>query len=137
MTQTVRPIVDTDTVRLAGWTLAVALPSALAALVLGGEAEMVRAVIAIALCLTFSALTLELSLRSLSRSASWQLGAILGGSMARSLLCFGAGVALYLAIPVCHTLSFWGWLGGAYLLTLTLEIFLLLRRSRAIGVQTG
>jgi hypothetical protein len=56
---------------------------------------------------------------------------VLGGTGLRMVVVLGAGLALSFLDPVFQDMAFWIWLVVFYLITLTLEIGLLLRRNPA------
>src|SRR5207253_1299665 len=103
------------------WVL-VALP----ARALLDDAEQARRVIAysgvgLLLCLMPAALTLLWARRALDRSPEAQLTAVLGGSGVRLFVTLLAAWLLTDRVPFFRDGSFWYWLLGAYLFTLTLE----------------
>jgi len=108
------------------WVL-VALP----ARALLDDAEQARRVITFSgtcllVCLVPALLTLVWTRHALDQSPDAQLLAVLGGTGIRLSVVLLSGWLLTTYVPIFRDSSFWFWLLGAYLFTLTLEIFLLL-----------
>lgn len=122
--------------KLVLWTLAGMAPAIALAGFFFGESEALRGSIALAICLGLAVGSLWLAIWSLPRGPVWQMGAILGGSGARSAIAISTAVALYFVVPVCSTVSFLIWMAIAYLLTLAIEVVLLLRALRRASEKT-
>lgn len=108
-----------------------ALVAVASAYAFGGSGVATRATVAFALCVPLGAICLELSLWSLTRSVTWQLGMILGGSLVRVGFALALGMILYLSVPVCRSWDFWLWLAAAYLATLAIDVGLVFHAVRA------
>lgn len=108
-----------------------ALVAVASAYAFGGPGVATRASVAFALCIPLGAISLELSLWSLTRSVTWQLGMILGGSLARVGVALALGMILYLSVPACRSWDFWLWMAAAYLATLALDVGLVFHAVRA------
>src|SRR5438067_13510511 len=110
---------------LACWVL-VALPAR--ALLEGEQAQRVAAYsgVSLLLCLVPAIVTLWWARRSLDQSPESQLTAVLGGTGVRLSVTLLAAWLLTNSVPFFRDDSFWYWLLGAYLFTLTVEITLLL-----------
>src|SRR4051812_33595085 len=76
---------------------------------------------AVGVCLTPAALTLAWSSWASRGSPERQLLAVMGGTVVRMLVVLGAGMVLFQAVPALHRTSFWIWVIGFYLTTLTIE----------------
>lgn len=122
-----------DLGRLAGVTLAVWAGTALPAYALGSQAAPRFAGVAALLCLAPAAATLAWVRWAAAGSPERQLLAVMGGMAVRMAFVFGVGLALYHSVPEFHRVSFWLWVIGFYLVTLTLEVVLVVGRPAAGG----
>jgi hypothetical protein len=98
---------------------------------LGGQEAVFHSLVAAAVCLVPSSLTLAWASRNPARSADQQMLLLLGGTGVRMTFVLGVGLALYLAVSYFQQSSFWVWLLVFYLFTLGLEM-VLLRREQAV-----
>ena len=104
---------------LLAWAAA-AYPASL----LGGNAGLIHSLVAVALCLTPTALTLLWAEWAYRQSPQQQLTMILGGTGIRMGLVLGVGLLLYVMVPFFAQASFWIWILVFYLFTLALEMVL-------------
>lgn len=120
--------------RLLALNLAIAAAALVVAWLTGGSESTIRCLIAFAVSVPLAVLCLGLALWSWGRGITWQLGSILGGSLARSGLTLLIGFAFYALLPVCKNWQFWMWVAAAYLITMVLEVVSLMG---AIRQKTG
>lgn len=113
------------------WLL-VALPARMLG---GGDAAMLYSGTALLLCLLPTAATLVWTEYALRHSPEQQLVAVLGGTGVRMAVVLGTGLALTSLVPFFGQQSFWLWLLVFYLMTLTLEMVLVVKRQPASGEQ--
>jgi hypothetical protein len=103
----------------AAWALAY-LPARL----LGGERAVIYSLTALVICLIPTALTLAWACQTLGRSPSQSLRLVVGGTGVRVTFVLGAGLILNQAVAYFQQTSFWFWILGFYLVTLSLETLL-------------
>jgi hypothetical protein len=99
---------------------------------LGGEQTLVYSAVAVALCLTPTALTLLWAEWSSLQSPEQQLTMVLGGTGVRMGFVLGVGLLLYTQLPYFQQQSFWLCLLIFYLFTLALEMVLVVRSRVAV-----
>jgi len=87
--------------------------------------------VALALCLAPMAGTLLWVSYAHRRTTDLQMMAVLGGTGLRMFVVLGAGLILTHAVPVFieQQMTFWLWVLGVYLATLSLEIVVLVRHQ--------
>jgi uncharacterized membrane protein YhaH (DUF805 family) len=102
---------------------------ALPAYFLGGDTSLLYSATAAVLCLVPTAVTQVWIDLALGKSQEHQLAAALGGSGIRIAVVLLAGMLLYLGLNEYHSAAFWLWIVVFYLATLTMEIFLVVRRQ--------
>jgi hypothetical protein len=117
---------------LIGGAVAVWAVAFLPARLLGGEHAVVYSLTALILCLIPTAMTLAWASRALQRSPSQAMLLVVGGTGVRMTFVLGAGLILYQAVPYFQQTSFWFWILGFYLVTLSLEM-LVVRRLKPAG----
>lgn len=94
-----------------------------------GDAAIAYSGVALLLCLVPTAVTLLWCQRALAASPEQQLVAVMGGTVVRMAFVLAAGMAVYHGFAYFHRQSFWLWVIVFYLITLTLEMSLVLRRQ--------
>jgi hypothetical protein len=92
---------------------------------LWGQEAAVCSLVAAAICLVPTSLTLAWVKRKGSCTADQQMLLVLAGTGVRMTFVLGVGLGLSLAVPYFQPLSFWVWLLIFYLFTLGLEMVLL------------
>jgi hypothetical protein len=100
-----------------------------------GSYQWLCAAVALALTVIPGFLTLALTERLL-RSPAGAVVALVLGPVVRLLAGFGGGVVVFYAAGDTfrrEPVSFWGWVLGAYLVTLVVEMVLLSRRQMLAG----
>jgi hypothetical protein len=117
---------------LIGGALAVWAAAYLPARYFGGQRAVVYSLTALLLCLIPTALTLAWACRALAHSPSQAMLLVVGGTGLRMTFVLGAGLILYQAVPYFQQTSFWFWILGFYLVTLSLEM-LLVRSLKPAG----
>lgn len=116
---------------LVGCTFGVWLVTGLPAHLLGMDAALPYSLVAVALCLVPTALTLAWADWAYRQSPEQQLTMVLGGTGVRMGIVLGMALLLYTMSPYFQQQSFWIWLLLFYLLTLALEMVLVVRAKTA------
>jgi hypothetical protein len=116
-------------------TLGLWLAAAAPARRLGGDLALLQSAVAALVCLVPAAVTLLWSGRALGGPPEQQLLAVLGGTGLRLFAVLVAGVGLFLSVPALGHAAFLIWLVVFYLITLTLEVVLLVRRHPPDGAH--
>lgn len=122
---------------LIGCTLLLWGAVAYPAWLLGGEPALVYTIVAVALCLTPTALTLLWAEWSSRQSPEQQMTMALGGTGVRMGFVLGVGLLLYTLVPYFRQQSFWLCLLLFYLFTLALEMVLVVRGRAAAEQRQG
>jgi hypothetical protein len=99
-----------------------------------GQPAVIYSAVAVGLCLMPTVLTMVWAGWALRQSPEQQLFMVLGGAGLRMGVVLGAGLVLHSLVPYFEQPSFWVWLLGFYLLTLTLEMVLVVRSRPASDV---
>jgi len=118
-------------------TLLLWAAAAYPAWLLGGEQALIFSLVAVALCLTPTVLTLLWADWSVRQSPEQQLTMVLGGTGVRMGFVLGVGLLLYTLMPYFQQQSFWLCLLVFYLFTLALEIVLVVRSRVAAEKGQG
>jgi hypothetical protein len=100
---------------------------------LWGDSAVVFSVVALLLCLAPAIVTLIWSQRAFQGTAEQQLLAVMGGTAVRMLFVVGAALVLFLSSNYFHEHSFLIWVVVFYLITLTLEMYVLVSGRSAAG----
>jgi predicted neutral ceramidase superfamily lipid hydrolase len=116
---------------LVGGTLAVWAVLAVAAWFALGRMAVFQSLVAALICLLPTTATLIWGHLANRRSPEQQLALVLGGTGVRMLAVLALGVAAYYVIPDFRAMAFWIWVLVFYLITLTVEMSMLVRRDRA------
>jgi hypothetical protein len=98
-------------------------------LLFGREDYLLPTFVAALVCLIPAFLTLQWALRSGPRSPAGRLQDLVVGSVGRMTLTAAAAMGAYVLIGACRSLAFVVALLGFYMLALTLETGVLIRRS--------
>lgn len=98
-----------------------------------GEGMLLQSGVALGLCLIPAAISAIAVERLQNRSAELRVGVQLLGAFVRMAFVLGMGAALYKSVADFQKTSFWLWLIGAYLFTLTVEIAFLIADYAAMA----
>lgn len=99
---------------------------------LGGDPLLVFSLVALALCLVPTTLTLAWGTWAIKQSAEQQLLLLVGGTALRMAVALGFGLGMYWIFPYFQDKRFWLCLLAAYMVTLGLEMFLLLSPQTSV-----
>jgi hypothetical protein len=116
---------------LVGGTLAIWVATAYPARLLWGDTALLLSAVAAAVCLVPAVGTLMWSAWALEGSPERQFAAVFGGTGVRMVVAVGTGLLLYNFVPALGQTAFLIWVIVFYLVTLTLEIGILVRRLSA------
>jgi hypothetical protein len=117
---------------LFGGTFVVWAVAVLLARFLGGERAAVYCSAAFFICLLPALFTLAWACQTIKHRPSQSFAVVASGTGVRMAFVLGAGLCLNQAVPYFEHLSFWCWIVGFYMVTLTLET-LLVRRLKPAG----
>jgi hypothetical protein len=98
---------------------------------------VLQALVAALICVVPAAGTLAWATWALGDSGENQTAAVLGGTGLRLFAVVGVGMALFFAVPTFAGVAFFVWLVFFYLVTLTFEVVLLVRRLGAADRPHG
>jgi hypothetical protein len=115
----------------AGMWLVLALP----AFLLAGESGLIDSTTAAFLCMVPALGTLVWSELAAGKLPEQQMLADFGGMGIRMAVVLGVGIGLFSAVPRFHSAAFLLWIVVFYLATLTLEIYLVVRRQAALDKE--
>lgn len=126
-----------ETVKLIAWSIGIWLPTAVFFSALGGSAQAIAASAALVICLPITAISLWIAGSLPIAQAQLQAAAALAGTPIRMLFVLAAAVAATHVRPELDTIAFWIWLVFAYLLSLSLEVWILVATTRRKPATSG